>query len=139
MGGELVSPPKKTYRELFINEFPYYLVCGMTESQYWDGDSTLTIYYRKKDQIERDRENEKLWLQGLYIYDAIQRLAPILRPFTKNTTPESYVEKPYPMTVKDIQKNKDEEINTIKEAQKAKILGWANFVNAKMRERNEQS
>ena len=55
----------------------------MTEEQYWDGDCTLTRYYRKADDLRTERVNREMWLQGMYIYDAVSILSPILRSFAK--------------------------------------------------------
>ena len=65
------STPLFTYTEKFYECFPYYLSIGMTPEQYWDGDPTLTKYYRKADEIKKERLNEELWLQGMYIYEAL--------------------------------------------------------------------
>lgn len=73
---------------------PIYLSYGMTLSQYWDDDPYMAVYFRKLNKINQDRLNEQLWLQGLYIYDALIRLAPIFQPMG-GSMPEPYPEKPY--------------------------------------------
>ena len=84
----------------------------MTEAQYWDGDSTLVKYYREAEEIRKERVNNEAWLQGMYIYDAIARLSPILRPFSKKgTKAEPYVEEAYPInrkTAQDAQVKKEQ-------------------------------
>ncbi len=75
------APP--SYSEIFLAKFPYYLSIGMTEEQYWDRDSTLVKSYRKAEELRKERVNQEMWLQGMYIYDAISRLSPILRAFAK--------------------------------------------------------
>lgn len=71
----------------------------MTEEQYWDRDCELVKYYRKADEIKRERTNQELWLQGMYVYDAIARLSPILHAFAKKgTKPQPYTEAPYPIS-----------------------------------------
>lgn len=77
---------------------PYYLMLGMSIDDYWNGDPQLAKYYRKSDKLKQQRMNEQLWLQGLYIYEAISDLAPILQAFAKKgTKARPYPEKPYPM------------------------------------------
>ena len=39
--------------------------------------------YRKAEELRKERVNQEMWLQGMYIYDAISRLSPILRAFAK--------------------------------------------------------
>ena len=91
------APP--SYSEIFLAKFPYYLSIGMTEEQYWDRDSTLVKSYRKAEELRKERVNQEMWLQGMYIYDAISRLSPILRAFAKKgTKPQPYVDSPYPIS-----------------------------------------
>ena len=80
-------------------ELPVYMAMGMTPDEYWNGDPALLKAYRKMDEIKRERENEMLWLQGMYIYEAIGDLAPILHAFAKKgTEAKPYAERPYPIT-----------------------------------------
>lgn len=80
-------------------ELPVYMAMGMTPDEYWNGDPALLKAYRKMDEIRRERENEMLWLQGMYIYEAIGDLAPILHAFAKKgTEAKPYAERPYPIT-----------------------------------------
>ena len=99
-GGESDSrSPFLTYTEQFYEAFPYYLSIGMTAEQFWDGDPYLAKYYRKADTLRVERENQYLWLQGMYIYDALCDVAPILQAMAKKgTKPHPYPEKPYSIT-----------------------------------------
>jgi hypothetical protein len=76
----------------------------MTEEQYWDGDCTLVKCYREAEALRKERVNQEAWLQGMYIYDAISRLTPVLHAFAKKgTKPKPYVEEPYPITKKNVE------------------------------------
>ncbi len=115
------SVPSFTYTEKFYELFPYYLSIGMTAEQYWDGDCTLPKYYRKADEIRKERRNEELWLQGMYIYEAICDVSPILHAFAKKgTKPLPYSTKPYAISEK--QHQRDEEEKERKIAEKGKRL-----------------
>ena len=95
------SLPFITYTERFYEQFPYYLAIGMTPEQYWDGDPALAKYYRQADELKLERLNQQLWLQGMYVYEAICDASPILRAFAKKgTKPHPFTEKPYPLTAK---------------------------------------
>lgn len=74
------------YTEIFYKKFPYYLSIGMTEEQYWDRDSTLVKYYREAEELRQEKFNQEAWLQGMYVYDALARIAPILHAFAKKGT-----------------------------------------------------
>ena len=90
-----------SFTEIFEKRFPYYLSIGMSERQYWDGDCSLTRSYREAERLRKQRVNEEMWLQGMYIYDAIGRLSPILRAFSKKgTKPVPYVSEAYPINKK---------------------------------------
>ena len=95
------SLPSITYTERFYEQFPYYLAIGMTPEQYWDGDPAWAKYYRQADELKLERLNQQLWLQGMYVYEAICDASPILRAFAKKgTKPHPFTEKPYPLTAK---------------------------------------
>ena len=138
MGGELLTSPKGgeqsppvKYSEVFREHFPYYLAVGMTTDEYWNGDCTLTRYYRKAWEIKRKESNNDLWLQGLYIYEALLCASPMFRDLVKKAKPLPYPEEPYALTKKEQeerQKSKDE-LNM--ETGLAKVKAWANRVNNK--------
>ena len=87
-----------SYGEIFCTQFPYYLSIGMTEGQYWDGDAVLAKHYRKAEELRRERANRQAWLQGMYVYDAIARLLPVMHAFAKKgAKAEPYVPEPYPL------------------------------------------
>lgn len=93
--------PSFSYTKAIYSRFAFHLAIGMTEEQYFDGDSTLAKYYREADELRKERMNQELWLQGMYIYDAMSRLSPILKAFAKaGTKPMPYVEEPYPINDK---------------------------------------
>ena len=107
--GQHGSLPLFTYTERFNEVFPYYLAIGMTPEQYWDGDCTLTKYYREAEEIRNERRNQELWLQGMYIYEAICDIAPILHAFAKKgTKPHPYPSKPYAISEKQIKQEREE-------------------------------
>ena len=101
-GGERnVRSPFLTYTEQFQEVFPYYLSIGMTAEQFWDDDSTLVKYYRKADELRNERMNQELWLQGMYIYEALCDVSPIFHAMAKKgTKPHPYPDKPYSITEK---------------------------------------
>lgn len=99
MGGQLVEspePPKKeTCESIFERVLPYYISIGMTPEQFWDGDVTLVKAYRKAYEYKKQEWNVQAYLNGLYTYDALLRVAPILHAFAKKgTKPIPYRDKP---------------------------------------------
>lgn len=113
------SSPFLTYTEQFYEVFPYYLSIGMSAEQFWDGDCTLAKYYRKAEEIRRERHNQECWLQGLYVYEAICDVSPVLHAFAKKgAKPHPYTTTPYALTEK--QRDKEAEAKEIKSYEKGR-------------------
>ena len=126
------SLPFVTYTERFNELFPYYLSIGMTPDQYWNGDTEWARAYRKADEMRMERKNQELWLQGMYIYEAICDASPILHDFAKKgTKPHPYVDKPYPITEKQHKRNKED-------AEKAKFDKGKKLMEAFMKANNSR-
>jgi hypothetical protein len=104
-----VHSPFLTYTEQFYEVFPYYLSIGMTYEQFWNGDPSLAKYYRQASEISIERRNQELWLQGLYIYEALCDVSPILQAFAKKgTKARPYPEEPYAITETQRRRERDE-------------------------------
>ena len=114
-GSEIESrSPFLTYTEQFYEVFPYYLSIGMTSEQFWDGDPHLAKYYRQADEMRVERKNQELWLQGLYIYEALCDVAPILQAMAKKgTKARPYPEQPYSITEKQRKRELEEKERSI--------------------------
>ena len=63
---------------------------GVTWDEYWHGDYTRLPYYRKAYALKRREENEKLWMQGIYILRAIGSIVP--------GSNSKYPDEPLPLT-----------------------------------------
>ena len=130
--GQPSSPSSFTYTEKFYEVFPYYLAIGMTADQFWDGDSTLVKYYRKAEEIRNEKRNQELWLQGMYVYEAICDVAPILHAFAKKgTKPTPYSAKPYPLNDKQTKRDEEEKQRKLVEKGKRFMEAMATSINKK--------
>lgn len=96
-GGLSPSSRSTTYTQHFEKLFPFYLAIGMTYEQYWDMDVWLVKAYRKAYELKQETDNQTLWLQGMYIYEALCCVAPIIRAFSKVKKPLPYRSSPYPL------------------------------------------
>ena len=121
-----------TYTERFYELFPYYLFLGMTAEQYWDGDCTLVKYYRKAEELRNEKRNQELWLQGMYVYEAICDVAPILHAFAKKGTKATpYPSKPYALTDKQVKRDEEEKQRKVAEKGKRFMEAMAASINKK--------
>lgn len=127
MGSELVNPtPPFTYTEQFYELFPFYLSIGMTFDQYWNDDCALTVHYRKAHELRTKRKNHEMWLQGLYVYDALCSVSPILQAFAKKgTKPLPYPELPYPISDKEAKEREEERQRANRKKAMASFATWA--------------
>lgn len=114
----------------------------MTYEQYWEQDSWLVKYYRRAWEIRRDEVNFEAWLQGMYVYEAIADVSPILHPFAKRgTKARKYAEKPYEFTRRSDEKKTDSQKAAQDRADqiKAKMFAFMQAHNKEMaRERIRQ-
>lgn len=128
MGAEIDSLAPLAYTKTIYNHFPYYLSIGMTEQQYFDGDSCLVIHYRQADKIRKQRKNEFAWLQGMYIYDAILNASPALRAIG-GSEPIPYRDEPYPITQEDAEKAEEKRRIAQFEAKREEMIARAAIIN----------
>lgn len=129
--------PTKTYYEIFCELFPYYLSIGMTEEQYWDKDCCLAKYYREAAMLDSKRHNQRAWLQGKYIYEALAALYPLFNPFSE-AKPEPYLSEPFPMTEKELREAEEREEKRAMEAQRARMEAFMVANNKRFEKGGEQ-
>ena len=141
MGGELLTTPDEsnlvTYTEVFEEHEPFYISIGMPRNEYWDGEAQLTKVYRNAFEMKRDRKNHELWLQGLYIYEALIDASPVFHDLVKGKVkPIEYVKEPYPITQKQVKEKAEREERLRAEKQKAMVEAWAKRVNSQIKDNN---
>ena len=114
---------------MFEADCPYYLSIGMTYEQYWYGDVWMVEAFREAEKLRQERVNAETWLQGMYVYDAIARISPVLHAFAKKgTKPQPYMSKPYEFGKREIS---DIEREQIKENERLKsILFFKNWARS---------
>ena len=102
----------------------------MTPEQYWDGDPSLPKYYRKAHELQRKRRNEELWLQGMYVYEALCDVSPILQAFAKKgAKAHPYSDHPYSLTRDDREEENKRREQRDKEKAKQYMLGKMARIN----------
>lgn len=119
----------KTFEKLC----PFFMSIGMSYDQFWKDDPTITKYYYKAYEIKEKRKIEldewHMWKQGMYIYEALIDVSPILHAFPKKgTKPLPYSEKPYGWKEEDNTKEKTQEQKE-KEAENERLKATVLFDN----------
>ena len=71
------------------------MAMGVSYDEYWNGDYTMLPYYRKAYALKRRAENEKLWLQGIYILRAIGSIIPSAK--------SPYPDEPFALTEEEVE------------------------------------
>lgn len=137
-GGEIETSTTLSYYELFMKHLPYYLSIGMPYELYWRGDCALVKSYRKAAEMNNQKKNQELWLQGLYVYEALCDAAPILNAFSKADKPHPYPNEPYSLTEKEAEEKKERDEQLKYETIKAKTEAWAEKFNAQFSKGKEE-
>lgn len=93
---------------------------GMSYNEYWHGKPILAKYYWEKHKIDIEQRNQELWLQGLYIYDALAVV--MANSFSKNSK-QKYLDKPIDLFPK-TEEQKEDEKQKIRQALYEKLNAW---------------
>ena len=134
MGYSELSPNKDkskvesiSFTDSFKEYCPIFMSYGMSYDEFWYDDVCKARYYLKAYKQKLKQKDMELWEQGMYIYELLLEVAPILRPFSK-AEPLPYTEKPHHML---IEEQKDEEkqkelSEQQKETERLKAQIWLN-------------
>lgn len=126
--------------EIFEELCPIYMGYGMSYDEFWYGDVYRAKFYRKAYEIQMKHKDEEFWIQGMYIYDALCRVSPILHAFSKSgTKPLPYPKQPY-MAEADIAKSEEEKQKQIENERLIARLHFENWARetAKRFEENKK-
>lgn len=139
---------KKVEPYFLTNKFnkccPFFISIGMTYEQFWYGDPTIANMYLEAFEIKEKREAEKVkwitWEQGLYVYEAICDVSPVLRAFSKATKPLPYPERPYATEEKEKQDKKIKELEQERDKYRTQIYfqNWAANMKKRFQEKKER-
>ena len=106
----------------------------MTYDEFWNQDVSLVEVYRKAQELRDKRRNQELWMQGMYIYEALCDASPLFRFTMKKGSikPEPYVNEPYPITVEEVREREKREARKKEERLKAEFAAFAERMREKM-------
>lgn len=134
-GGESSDLDPVSYTSIFYEHLPYYIQMGMSPEQFWEGDYTLVIAYREAWKLRLHKENRDMWLQGMYIYEALCDVSPVLHAFAKRgTKPQEYLHEPIAITQAEIDERREHEKRNRYENMRMQVATWAAQHNIKIAE-----
>lgn len=102
----------------------------MSLTEYFEDDCALTKYFRQAYQIRQENEDYNAWLQGIYIYKALDCALYNNPPLMKRgRETRQYFNKP--ITAQNSDYGKSEEMQALKKEEEEAAMGvWmSNFVN----------
>lgn len=106
MGGKELTPTPLNILAYLDELCAYALFLGMTLDQYWHDDPKIMNYYIKAQEIRMKQENQKLWLQGAYIYNALGSVAPLFNGLSKSNKARPYIKQPFALTQEEEEERK---------------------------------
>ena len=113
-------------KEVFERVCPIYMSYGMTYNEFWYDDVYKCKYYREYHKLKVKQRDEEMWIQGMYIYEALCDVSPILHAFSqKGTKPLPYTDKPYTQNKPSLKTEEEKE----KEAENARLIAQVHFQN----------
>ena len=105
---------------------------GMSYDDFWNGDVSMVVAYRKANELQDKRRNQELWLQGKYVYDALCLASPLFRFSTKPVKAEPYVKEPYPITASELRELEERKAREEEERFKAEFALYVERLQKKM-------
>lgn len=68
----------------------------MSYDEFWYGSPYRAKFYLETYKSKIRQQDERMWMQGMYIYEALCKVSPVLHAFSKKgTKPLPYSSKPY--------------------------------------------
>ena len=107
---------------------------GMTYDEFWNQDVSLVEVYRKAAELRDKRRNQEMWLQGMYIYEALCDASPLFRTSFKRGAikPEPYAKEPYPITEEEVRAREERTARQREERLKAEFALFAERMRKQM-------
>ena len=132
VGGTIAALPL-SLTAVFENACPYYMEMGMTYEQFWDGDVSAHKAFREAKRLRTIETNRTLWLQGLYIYEALLDVGQYTKAFSK-AKPRPYRDAPIDLFEKERKEREEREQRERYFRMKEKMELFAKRLNEKRHE-----
>lgn len=112
--------------ELFEELCPIFMSYGMSYDEYWHSSPYRAKFYLEAHKLKVKQKDEEMWMQGMYIYEALCDVSPILHAFSKKgTKPLPYSKRPYMSNINELKTKQDKET----EKKNAELIARVYFEN----------
>ena len=120
----------KTFEEMC----PIFMSYGMTYDEFWYKSPYRAKFYKDAHILKVRQTDEEMWIQGMYIYEALCDASPLFRFSMKKGTvkPEPYAKEPYPITAAEVRAREEREARQKEEKLKAEFALFAEQLRKKM-------
>lgn len=118
-----------SFTSIFESVCPEYMAMGMSYDEFWNGEPKIAKYYREAEIRKIEKQNQMLWVQGIYFAKAIESTICVQLSGKKGGNKPKYPTEPLPITdrmQKAIEEKKQQEEF---EKLKAQLMSWAINVN----------
>ncbi len=109
----------------------------MTYEQFWDGDAEMVRDFRFAYKRRLEQQNRMMWLQGLYVYRAIDAIMPALSIKTQNVGIKPYLDEPIPITQDEEEEREIRKQKLQFEQNQARFKALANKFNANLNKKED--
>jgi hypothetical protein len=134
-GVEDKSSAPFSYQKIFEEQCPFYMSIGMSYDEFWFGKPERARYYRKACELKKKQLNEQLWLQGMYFFEAMCDVAPVLVTMPKKDAKiQPYSTEPYALTVKEQEERERRENERKQKKLLERFNAMATLVNHKFKQ-----
>ena len=122
---------------------PIYMSYGMSYDEYWYESPYRVKFYREAYELKQKQKDEQMWVQGMYIYEALCEVSPVLHALSKSgTKPLPYARKPYlsDMTIdeEDEKRKKQQQIENERLIAQIHFQNWARNTKKMFENKNKQ-
>ena len=102
---------------------------GLSWDEYWNGDPEMLAATRKAFHLQTLHQNRTMWLQGLYIYEALLDASPVYHDFAKHPKPIPYLKEPFALDAEELEARKKRDEEEADKKTQATVRAWVERVN----------
>lgn len=141
----LVTKDKSEVEDTSLTYFfeklcPVYMSYGMSYDEFWYKSPYRARFYLEAQKRKIKQQDEYMWVQGMYIYEALCKVSPVLHAFSKKgTKPLPYSEKPYLRDNDDLQNEEEKKQKEENERLLVKLhfKKWVKDTQKRFKKKNE--